>query len=77
MILPFYCIARNWNNIVIYSGKVIIVIQMNGIHKVLPNNDTQPEFGQALDRAVRAGVQAAFYECHVEADSIRITGSSC
>ena len=29
MILPFYCIARNWNNIVIYSGKVIIVIQMN------------------------------------------------
>ena len=60
-----------------YHCRIAFVIQMNGIHKVLPNNDTQPEFGQALDRAVRAGVQAAFYECHVEADSIRITGSSC
>ena len=50
------------------------MIQMNGIHTVLPNDDTHPEFGQALRRAAKAGVQVAFYECHVEADSIKITG---
>lgn len=47
---------------------------MNGIHMVFPNNDTQPEFGQALARAAKAGVQVACYGCHVEADSIKITG---
>ena len=57
-----------------YHCQVAFVIQMNGIHTVLPNNETQPEFGQALQRAAEAGVQVAFYECHVEADSIKITG---
>ena len=57
-----------------YHCQVAFVIQMNGIHTVLPNDDTHPEFGQALRRAVAAGVQVAFYECHVEADSIKITG---
>ena len=47
---------------------------MNGIHVVFPNNDTQPEFGQALARAAKAGVQVVCYGCHVEADSIKITG---
>ena len=36
--------------------------------------ETQPEFGRALVRAVKAGVQIVYYWCHVEADSIRITG---
>ena len=49
-------------------------VQMNGIHTVLPNDATHPEFGQALRRAAKAGVQVAFYECQVEADSIKITG---
>ena len=40
---------------------------------VFPNDDTQPEFGQALGRAVKAGVQVVYYGCHVEADSIKIT----
>lgn len=57
-----------------YHCQIAFVIQMNGIHRVFPNNDTQPEFGQALIRAARAGVQAAYYGCHVEADSIKITG---
>ena len=42
---------------------------------VAPNDDTQPEFGQALVRAAKAGVQVVYYCCHVEADSIRITGT--
>ena len=57
-----------------YHCQIAFVIQMNGIHVVFPNNDTQPEFGQALARAVKAGVQVACYGCHVEADSIKITG---
>lgn len=57
-----------------YHCQIAFVIQMNGIHMVFPNNDTQPEFGQALARAAKAGVQVACYGCHVEADSIKITG---
>ena len=53
-----------------YHCQVAFVIQMNGIHKVLPNDNTQPEFGRALVRAANAGVQVVCYRCHVEADSI-------
>ena len=53
---------------------ICFVIQMNGIHMVDPNNATQPEFGQALVRAAEAGVGVVSYRCHVEADSIKITG---
>lgn len=56
-----------------YRCTIAFVIQMNGIHMVFPNDDTQPEFGQALVRAAKAGVQVVYYGCHVEADSIRIT----
>ena len=58
-----------------YHCQIAFVIQMNGIHTVFPNDEIQPEFGQALIRAVKAGVQVACYGCHVEADSIRITVS--
>ena len=57
-----------------YHCRIAFVIQMNGIHTVFPNDDTQPEFGQALNRAVKAGVQVICYGCHVEADKIQITG---
>ena len=57
-----------------YQCQIAFVIQMNGIHTVFPNDDTQPEFGQALRRAVKAGVQVVCYGCQVEADSIQITG---
>ena len=57
-----------------YHCRIAFVIQMNGIHTVFPNDDTQPEFGQALSSAVKAGVQVVCYGCHVEADKIQITG---
>ncbi len=57
-----------------YHCKIAFVIQMNGIHMVFPNDETQPEFGQALSNAAKAGVQVVYYSCHVEADSIKITG---
>ncbi len=60
-----------------YHCTICFVIQMNGVHIVYPNNATQPEFGQALIRAAKAGVGILYYSCHVEADSIRITGEMC
>lgn len=57
-----------------YHCQIAFVIQMNGIRKVLPNDNTQPEFGEALERAARAGVEVAYYGCRVEADRIEIVG---
>ena len=57
-----------------YHCQVAFVIQMNGIHTVLPNDETHPEFGQALRRAEKAGVQVVCYGCHVEADCIKLKG---
>ena len=55
-----------------YHCQVVFVIQMNGIHTVLPNDETHPQFGQALRRAEKAGVQVVCYGCHVEADRIKL-----
>ena len=57
-----------------YHCSIAFVIQMNGIHRVLPNETAQPEFKEALVKAAKAGVQIVCYSCHVEADSIKITG---
>jgi len=59
-----------------YTCQLAFVIQMNGIHLVFPNNKIQPAFGAALYRAAKAGVTILEYSCHVEADSIRITGET-
>ena len=58
-----------------YHCQIAFVIQMNGIHLVFPNDETQPEFRQALICAAKAGVEVVCYGCHVEADSIQITGA--
>ena len=59
-----------------YHCAVAFVIQMNGIRRVLPNDETHPEFGQALLRAAAAGVKVLFFECRAEAGSIRMIGVS-
>ena len=51
---------------------IAFVIQMNGIHRVLPNETAQPEFKKALVEAAKAGVQIVCYSCHVEADRVKI-----
>ena len=53
-----------------YHCSIAFVIQMNGIHTVLPNDTTHPEFGQALAAAADAGVEIAYHSCQVEADRI-------
>ncbi|SDB66808.1 DNA/RNA nuclease SfsA [Butyrivibrio sp. INlla16] len=55
-----------------YHCTIAFVIQMNGIHTVLPNDKTQPEFGKALEAAKKAGVEVVCHSCHVEADRISI-----
>lgn len=55
-----------------YLCTIAFVITMNGICRVLPNDGTQPEFGQALREAAGAGVQIVYYGCHVEADSVQL-----
>lgn len=57
-----------------YHCSIAFVIQMNGIHLVYPNDETQPEFRKALEEAVHAGVQVNCLSCHVEADRIKISG---
>ena len=59
-----------------YHCSIEFVIQMNGIHLVFPNNKTHPEFGRALLAAAKAGVEISYNSCHVEADSIKITGGT-
>lgn len=55
-----------------YRCSAAFVIQMNGIRRVRPNDGTMPEFGQAMEEAVRAGVEILHFSCRVEADRIRI-----
>lgn len=55
-----------------YETYLAFVIQMNGIKEVRPNIETHPEFGEAMDRAIKAGVQVLFLECEVKADEVRI-----
>lgn len=59
-----------------YHCSISFVIQMNGIRQVLPNDETHPEFGRTLKRAVDAGVKIVYYQCRVEADSIEIISSA-
>ena len=56
-----------------YHCSLDFVIQMNGVRQVNPNDETQPEFWQALLHAVKAGVEVVCHGCHVEADRIWIS----
>lgn len=57
-----------------YRCSIDFVIQMNGVSFVYPNERTQPEFGAALRKAVKAGVKVNCLSCRVEADRIWVTG---
>lgn len=48
------------------------VIQTEGIYEVRPNIETQPEFGEALAEAARAGVKKIDLPCIVTEDSLRV-----
>lgn len=55
-----------------YEAYVLFVIQMSGAKCFTPNFDADPEFGNALKRAVKMGVTPLAYECRVTEDSMVI-----
>lgn len=57
-----------------YHAILAFVIQMDGVTEVRPNVDTHPEFGEAMEEAKKAGVEIWKLTCHVEPDTLEITG---
>lgn len=55
-----------------YRALMFFVVQMKGVKCFLPNADTQPEFGESLQRAVKAGVEIHAYDCDVTPDTITL-----
>ena len=48
-----------------YEVSLAFVSQMEGVNEVLPNIETHPEFGVAIDDAKKAGVNIVFIKCRV------------
>lgn len=57
-----------------YEAAVCFVIQMAGMKRFSPNDDTHPEFGQALREARAAGVRVLAAGCAVTPDSLTMAG---
>lgn len=57
-----------------YQVYVIFVVQMKGMRYFVPNWDTHPEFGRALQKAREAGVKLMALECDVKPDSLCASG---
>jgi len=55
-----------------YEASVLFVIQMKGMNYFTPNDETDPDFAQALKDAHNAGVNILAYECDVKKDEMII-----
>lgn len=55
-----------------YKCYLAFVIQVPGVKTVLPNIETHPEFGQALEEAKASGVKVLFLQCNVKVDELKI-----
>ena len=55
-----------------FGAYVLFVIQMEGVKYLLPNDATDPAFGQALRQAAQAGVEVLAVDCTVTPDSMTI-----
>lgn len=53
-----------------YEAAVCFVIQMENVRWFAPNDETHPEFGQALRRAAQAGVEILAMDCSVTPQSL-------
>lgn len=56
-----------------YEAYIIFVIQMKGASYFEPNDETHKEFGDALRRAKKLGVNIIAVDCEVKEDSIEIS----
>ena len=55
-----------------YGAYVLVVIQMDGVVHLHPNDATDPAFGKALRQAAAAGVQILAVDCRVEPDCMTL-----
>ena len=55
-----------------YDAAVLFVIQMASVRYLAPNDETDPEFGNALREAAKNGVSVLAVDCHVTPDTMTI-----
>ena len=55
-----------------YEAAICFIVQMEGMKHLEPNDLTHPEFGAAVRRAARAGVEVLAMECRVTPDSLTV-----
>ncbi|MDD4570161.1 MAG: DNA/RNA nuclease SfsA [Tepidanaerobacteraceae bacterium] len=55
-----------------YDAYLIFIVQFKPVNHLVPNDATHPEFGQALRKAVAAGVRVLAYDCMVTQDSMQL-----
>jgi len=55
-----------------YRTAVFFVIQMKGVTRFRPNDETHPAFGAALREAAENGVGVYAYDCRVTPDSLEL-----
>ena len=55
-----------------YEVYLAFVIQMEGVHQVLPNQEMHPEFADVYRQAVAAGVKVINFSCGVREDELWI-----
>ena len=56
-----------------YDCYIAFIIAMPGVRQVLPNVDTHPEFGTALEEVKAVGEKVLYLTCDVNPDSLTIT----
>ena len=54
-----------------FEAYILFVIQMKGVHKLIPNDLTHKAFGDALRKAQKSGVKILALDCIVTPDSIK------
>ena len=55
-----------------YEAYILFVLQMKDMISFSPNEDAQPEFGEVLRRARRAGVRVLACDCEIGKDSLML-----
>ena len=55
-----------------YGAYIIFVVQMKGVKYFEPNDETHPQFGEALRHAKATGVQILAYDCTVTGDTLEL-----
>lgn len=54
-----------------YRAAVVFIVQMSGVSFLSPNDETHPEFGNALRAAANAGVEIIALDCKVTPNEIK------